>query len=175
MLSKTPVLQTGLRWLWITVLFYIVDQVTKNMAVDYFVQPGGRFEVMPFFNFTLAYNKGAAFSFLADQGGWQVHFFSTISILVSLGLLYWLYTLPSKNRWLSISLSFILAGALGNLHDRLLVEQGVVDFIDWYYGSYHFPAFNIADAVIFLGAIMMLYDSFMHPQESDKDNQKESN
>jgi signal peptidase II len=170
MLSKRPVLETGLRWLWITILFLIVDQLTKHMAVDYFENSAiQRVEVMPFFNFVLAYNKGAAFSFLADQGGWQVHFFSIVSSVVSIGLLYWLYTLSAKNRWLSISLSLILAGALGNLHDRLFVEKGVVDFIDWYYGNYHFPAFNIADAVIFLGAAMMLYDSFMHPQDDSAD------
>lgn len=168
--SKKPILGTGLRWLWITILFLIVDQLTKHMAVNYFENTAiQRVEVMPFFNFVLAYNKGAAFSFLADQSGWQVYFFSIISGVVSVVLLYWLYTLSAKNRWLSISLSLILAGALGNLHDRLFVEQGVVDFIDWYYESYHFPAFNVADAVIFLGAAMMLYDSFMHPQE-DKPN-----
>jgi signal peptidase II len=162
--SRKPILETGLRWLWIVVLFFIIDQITKQMAVDYFVNPGDRFEVMPFFNFTLAYNKGAAFSFLADQGGWQVIFFTTVSSVVSIGLLYWLYTLPAKNRWLSISLCLILSGALGNLYDRVTLGM-VVDFIDWYYENYHFPAFNVADAVIFLGAAMMLYDSFMHPQD----------
>jgi signal peptidase II len=163
-MHKTPVLDTGLRWLWIAVIFFIIDQITKQIAVDYFIEEGGRFEVMPFFNFTLAYNKGAAFSFLADQGGWQVFFFATISTLVSLGLLYWLYTLPAKNRWLSIALSLIFSGAMGNLYDRVTLGQ-VVDFIDWYYASYHFPAFNVADSVIFLGAAMMLYDSFFHPQD----------
>jgi len=174
MLNKTPLLQTGLRWFWIVIVFFIIDQVTKNMAVDYFVNPGGRVEVMPFFNFTLAYNKGAAFSFLANQGGWQVVFFTTVSSVVSIGLLYWLYTLPAKNRWLSIALCLILAGAVGNLYDRVMLGQ-VVDFIDWYYGDYHFPTFNIADSVILLGAAMMLYDSFMHPQDEEKtDSQKES-
>ncbi|MBV1911268.1 MAG: signal peptidase II [Kangiellaceae bacterium] len=171
--NHNPLLNTGLRWLWITILFFIIDQITKQMAVDFFVTPGGRFEVMPFFNFTLAYNKGAAFSFLADQGGWQIIFFSSISSIVSIGLIYWLYTLPAKNRWLSISLCFILAGALGNLYDRLFVEKGVIDFIDLYFNSYRFPAFNIADSVIFIGAGMMLWDSFMNPQNesgnADKD------
>jgi signal peptidase II len=162
--NTRPILNTGLRWLWIAVIFFVIDQVTKHMAVDYFVTAGGRFEVMPFFNFTLAYNKGAAFSFLADQGGWQVAFFSTVSAVVGAGILYWLYTLPSKNWWLGIALSLIFGGAMGNLYDRIVLGQ-VVDFIDWYYNSYHFPAFNIADSVIFLGAFMMIYDSFMHPQE----------
>ena len=170
-LKKQPVLDTGLRWLWIAVVFFIIDQITKQIAVNYFVVPGGRFEVMPFFNFTLAYNKGAAFSFLANQDGWQVFFFASISTVVSIGLLYWLYTLSAKNRWLSIALCLIFSGAMGNLYDRVTLGQ-VVDFIDWYYGNYHFPAFNVADSVIFLGAAMMLYDSFMHPQQDQKTSSK---
>lgn len=165
--KKLPILETGLRWLWIAVIFFIIDQVTKNMAVAYFVEQGGRYEVMPFFNFTLAYNPGAAFSFLADQGGWQVIFFATVSSVVGLGLLYWLYTLPAKNWWLSISLTLIFSGAMGNLYDRIILGY-VVDFIDLYYESKHFPAFNVADSVIFLGAAMMLYDSFFNPQEGDE-------
>lgn len=170
-MPKKSLLDTGLRWLWIAVIFFIVDQQTKQIAVEYFVREGGRFEVMPFFNFTLAYNKGAAFSFLANQGGWQVFFFATISTVVSIGLLYWLYTLKATNRWLSISLSLIFSGAMGNLYDRVTLGK-VVDFIDWYYASYHFPAFNVADAVIFLGAAMMLWDSFFHQQEENKTAQK---
>jgi len=167
------ILSTGLRWLWIAVIFFILDQVTKQMAVNYFVEQGGRYEVMPFFNFTLAYNPGAAFSFLANQGGWQVIFFSSISSIVGVGLLYWLYTLPAKNWWLSISLTFIFSGAMGNLYDRVTLGY-VVDFIDWYYGDKHFPAFNIADSVIFVGAAMMLYDSFFNPQENEKDSNKKT-
>jgi len=165
--SKPSIFDTGLRWLWIAVIFFIIDQVTKQMAVDFFVEEGGRFEVMPFFNFTLAYNPGAAFSFLADQGGWQVIFFASISSIVGVGLLYWLYTLPAKNWWLSISLSLIFSGAMGNLYDRVTLEK-VVDFIQLYYEDSYFPSFNVADSVIFLGAAMMLYDSFFNPQEGDK-------
>ena len=170
-IKKLSVFDTGLRWLWIALIFFIVDQITKQIAVDYFVVEGGRLEVMPFFNFTLAYNRGAAFSFLANQDGWQVFFFATISSVVSIGLLYWLYTLKASNRWLSISLSLIFSGAMGNLYDRVTLGK-VVDFIDWYYASYHFPAFNVADAVIFLGAAMMLWDSFFHQQEENKSSSK---
>lgn len=162
--------QTGLQWIWISVIFFIIDQWTKQLAETHLFE-GERFEVMPFFNFTLAYNKGAAFSFLANQGGWQVFFFATISTVVSIGLLYWLYTLTAKNRWLSIALSLIFSGAMGNLYDRLTMGK-VVDFIDWYYASYHFPAFNVADSVIFLGAAMMIYDSFMHQQDEPKKKTK---
>ncbi len=170
---KTPWRQTGLRWLWIMVIFFIFDQWTKQYAVSHLFL-GERFEVMPFFNFILVYNKGAAFSLFANQPGWQVYFFATISTVVSLGLLYWLYTLPAKNKWLSIALCLILAGAMGNLYDRVTLEK-VVDFIDWYYGGYHFPAFNIADSVILLGALMMLFDNFFNPQENETNKKQVSN
>jgi len=163
----TP-LQTGLKWLWLTVIFLLLDQLTKYLAVTY-IQPHESIEVMPFFNLVIRYNPGAAFSFLADQGGWQIVFFSAISGLVSLGILYWLYTIPAKNRWLSIALSLILAGAIGNLYDRLTLGK-VVDFIDWYYGAYHWPAFNIADSVILLGAVMMLLDGFFGTQERNSND-----
>ncbi len=174
-----PVLSTGMKWLWITAIFFIVDQWTKQFAETH-LSYREVFEVMPFFNFTLVYNEGAAFSFLADQGGWQVYFFTTVSSVVSLGLLFWLYTLNAKKEWwLSISLSLILSGAMGNLYDRITMGK-VVDFIDWYYGAYRIPAFNIADAVIFLGAAMMLWDSFVIAPATQKaqisqkgqDNQK---
>jgi signal peptidase II len=164
-------MQTGLQWLWLTVIFLVLDQVTKHLAVSYFNSVGvyETVEVMPFFNIILRYNPGAAFSFLADQGGWQVIFFSTVSIVISLAIIYWMYTISAKNRWLSIALALILAGALGNLYDRLLLGK-VVDFIDWYYEDYHWPAFNIADSVIMLGAVMMLLDGFINPEnKTEKD------
>lgn len=163
--------QTGLQWLWITVIFFAIDQYTKHMAVAYFsgANQYAVVEVMPYFNFILRYNTGAAFSFLAGAGGWQVYFFTTIASLVSLGILYWMFTIPSKSRWLGIALSLILAGALGNLYDRVMLGK-VVDFIDWYYGDYHWPAFNIADAVILMGAAMMLIDGFFASDEKDDDS-----
>lgn len=167
--------QTGLQWLWITLFFFIVDQYTKYLAVSYFTGPKeySVVEVMPYFNFVLRYNTGAAFSFLAGAGGWQVFFFSAIAAIVSLGILYWMFTLPAKNRWLGIALSLILAGALGNLYDRVTLGK-VVDFIDWYYGDYHWPAFNIADSVIMLGAVMMLIDGFFASDESKDDASNKS-
>jgi len=161
--AKLSPLQTGLQWLWLTVIFLILDQLTKYLAVTY-IQPQEAIEVMPFFNLVIRYNPGAAFSFLADAGGWQVFFFSSLSIIVSLGILYWMYIIPANNRWLCCALALILAGALGNLYDRLMIGE-VVDFIDWYYGEHHWPAFNIADSVILLGAVMMLLDGFVNPEE----------
>ena len=166
-------LQTGLQWLWLTIIFLVADQVTKYLAVNY-IQPHETIEVMPFFNLVIRYNPGAAFSFLADAGGWQVFFFATISAVVSLGIIYWMYTIPAKNRWLSIALALILAGAIGNLIDRLMLGE-VVDFIDWYYGSYHWPTFNVADSVILLGAAMMLLDGYVNPEEKSKTDKESKN
>ncbi len=168
--------QTGLQWLWITVLFFIVDQATKQYAVAYFNEVGvyHTVEVMPHFNFILRYNPGAAFSFLADQGGWQKYFFSIVSSIISIGLVFWLYTLSAKQKQLSLALTLILAGALGNLYDRIVIGE-VVDFIDWYYEDYHFPAFNIADSVIMLGAALMLLDGFFNQEIEQIEKEEISN
>jgi len=175
--SKTQahsLMQSGFKWLWITLLFFIVDQYTKQLIVENFTEREV-LEIFPMFNLTLAYNRGAAFSFLANQDGWQVLFFTTISSVVSVILLWWLYTLNAKKDWwLSISLSLILSGAIGNLYDRITLEK-VVDFIDFYYASHHFPAFNVADSVIFLGAAMMIYDSFvLEPKKLKKEKLTEN-
>lgn len=161
-------MQTGLRWIWLTVVFFFLDQVSKYLAVTY-IEPHQVIEVMPFFNLVVRYNPGAAFSFLADAGGWQVVFFTAISILVSLTIVIWLFNTPMKNRWLNIALSLILAGALGNLYDRVTLGQ-VIDFIDWYYASYHWPAFNVADSAIMLGALMMVLEGFFQPNQQEKPN-----
>lgn len=165
--GSRAITQTGLQWLWLTILFILVDQVTKHLAVAY-IQDHEVIEVMPFFNLVIRYNPGAAFSFLADQGGWQVFFFSAVSILVSAGIVYWMYTTSAKNRILSVGLALILAGAIGNLYDRLTIGK-VVDFIDWYYQDYHWPAFNIADSVILVGAVLMLIDGFFDKEEKSND------
>lgn len=157
--------QTGLKWIWISLLFLLLDQYTKYLAVTY-IQPYETIEVMPFFNLVIRYNAGAAFSFLADAGGWQVFFFSGLSFLISGGIIFYMYKLPATQRWTSIALAFILAGALGNLYDRLTLEK-VVDFIDWYYGDSHWPAFNIADSVIMLGAGMLLVEGFFTSEKKD--------
>jgi len=155
---------SGLRWFWLAVIFLVLDQISKQYVVEH-LYLGERINLLPVFDFTLRYNTGAAFSLFADQGGWQVYFFTSISILVGGGLVYWLYTLPAKSWWLSIGLNLILAGALGNLYDRISMGK-VTDFILVYYQDWYFPAFNIADSVIFIGAMMMLYDSFANSDPS---------
>jgi len=122
--------------------------------------------VMPFFNLTMAHNTGAAFSFLAQAGGWQRWFFAVIAFVVSAVLFIWLKRLKSTAKLEAISISLILGGAVGNLIDRVLLGY-VVDFLDFYnyFGSYHFPAFNIADSAICVGAALLIIDSFRHKQE----------
>ena len=113
--------------------------------------------VAPHLNFTLTYNTGAAFSFLRDAGGWQRWFFSALALGVAVFVVVWLKRLPAPARWLPCALALVLGGAVGNLIDRLLRKDGaVVDFIDVYYQSWHFPAFNVADSAISVGAVMLL-------------------
>ena len=143
-----------IRWLSIAAAVFALDRLTKHWAVEA-MQPYQPVPVAPFLNLTLVYNPGAAFSLLSDAGGWQRWFFAGFSALVALLLLVWLYRLPRDQVWVPIAFSLILGGALGNLWDRLAIGF-VVDFIDVYYGQWHWPAFNVADAAISTGAIMLL-------------------
>ncbi len=148
---------TGLSWLWITVIVLILDRITKVLAQKY-LTAYVPLPVLPFFNLTLAYNKGAAFSFLRSASGWQVWLFGGIAALVSLGILIWLYRLSVKQYWLCIALTLVVGGALGNLWDR--VSWGhVTDFIELYYANWYWPAFNIADSAICIGAFMLLCEA----------------
>jgi signal peptidase II len=121
--------------------------------------------VVPYFNFTLAYNYGAAFSFLADAGGWQRWFFTGLAAIFSVVMFVWITRLKSSAKLEAISLSLSLGGAIGNLVDRLIFGY-VIDFLDVYYQSYHWPAFNIADSAICIGAVLLILDSFKKKDES---------
>jgi len=144
-------------WLGLSVLVIALDQITKQSIVHAFtyreVLP-----VMPSFNLTLAYNTGAAFSFLAGAGGWQRLFFSAIAVIASLVIVYLLRKHPDDRRF-CLAISLILGGALGNLWDRLTIGQ-VVDFLQFYVGEYYWPSFNVADSAIFLGAALLIWDGF---------------
>lgn len=157
---------SGLVWLWLTVVFIIVDQVTKQYIVANF-DLYERTAVLPFFNLTYAQNPGAAFSFLADQPGWQRWFFSIIATIASIVFLVWMAKTPKENRLLSIAFALLLSGAVGNLIDRLIFGY-VIDFLDFYWGQYHWPAFNVADSVIFIGAALMILDSFKKEPDTSK-------
>lgn len=145
---------TGLRWLWLTLLVMVLDQVSKFWAsaelVLYKAVP-----VMPLFNLTLMHNQGAAFSFLSDAGGWQRWFFTLLALVVSVFLLNWMRKLKTNERWLAVALALVLGGALGNVIDRLMLGY-VVDFIQVYWREHYFPAFNIADSAITVGAGILI-------------------
>ena len=144
----------------ISTLVVILDQITKYLAessLDYRVPVN----VFTSLNMTLVYNKGAAFSFLSDAGGWQRWFFMALSLVISTVLIVWLYRLDKSRAYLAWGLALILGGAIGNLIDRSLYGY-VIDFIDVYYSTWHWPAFNIADSAICIGAGLLILDMFTH-------------
>lgn len=147
----------------IIVLVAGLDQWTKWLAtalLDY----GRPVAVLPILNWTLLHNEGAAFSFLNDAGGWQRWFFTVIAIVVSMAFLVWLCRTPNHHWLVRYSLALIIAGALGNVIDRIRLGY-VVDFISVHWQSqYYFPAFNIADMAITLGAMLMIADIFLNPE-----------
>lgn len=151
---------SGIVWLWVTLIVVIIDRITKYFASHYLI-PYVAFPVMPGFNLTLSYNKGAAFSFLNSAPGWQVWFFGLIAVVVSLGVLLWLFRLPKREGWVCIALTLIIGGALGNLWDRVSYGQ-VIDFIQWYVANYYWPTFNIADSAICIGAVMLFGNAFVN-------------
>ncbi len=152
------------KWFSLSALIIIVDQITKYAASSMLLmhEPVA---VLPFFNFTLMHNTGAAFSFLADQGGWQRWFFAVLALVVSIVLAVWLYRLKTHEKWLAMALSLVLGGAIGNLIDRVYYGY-VIDFIDVYYNAWHWPAFNIADSAISVGAVMLVIDAFRNKEKS---------
>lgn len=139
----------------ISILVCILDQLTKYLVLEN-MEPYSSFAVMPFFDLVLVFNTGSAFSFLSSSGNWHLWFFLIFSSLMSLVLLIWMLRTPLQQVKQLFGLAFILGGAIGNLVDR--VWHGyVIDFIDLYYKSHHWPAFNVADAAICLGAIILLF------------------
>ena len=152
------------RWLWLSVLVVVADQVTK-IWVSGALRP---YELVPvidgFFNLTLAFNTGAAFSFLAQGGGWQRWLLSGLAVVVTIVLVVWLARLDRHDRWTAAALSLVIGGAVGNLLDRLRLGH-VVDFLDFYLGSWHWPAFNVADSAIVVGVAILLLASFRRPAE----------
>lgn len=153
-----------LKWLWLSIVVIALDQITKALASAHLVlhEP---VPVLPLFNLTLMHNSGAAFSFLAQAGGWQRWFFVAVAVAVSVALTWWLRQLQRNQLWLAVALALVLGGALGNVWDRITLGY-VVDFVDIYYGAWHWPAFNIADSAISVGAIMLLVDAFRGEHKS---------
>lgn len=144
-------------WLALAALVLAFDQASKLWVLAAFV-PGEFLPVFPSFNLVLVFNPGAAFSFLADAGGWQKWFFFCLALAVSAWVVYTIRQHPDE-RLQACALSLIMGGALGNAIDRVLYGA-VVDFLDFYWQHWHWPAFNLADSAIFLGAVLMVWDQF---------------
>ncbi|ASV36620.1 lipoprotein signal peptidase [Pseudomonas sp. NS1(2017)] len=149
-----------LGWLVLSLLVLVIDQVSKA-HFEGSLQMFQQIVVIPdYFSWTLAYNTGAAFSFLADGGGWQRWLFALIAVVVSAVLVVWLKRLGRDDTWLAIALALVLGGALGNLYDRIALGH-VIDFILVHWQNrWYFPAFNFADSAITVGAIMLALDMF---------------
>lgn len=152
-----------LKYLWLSLLIIIADQISKTVMVNW-LDLYERVAVLPFFNLTLAHNTGAAFSILAGAGGWQRWFFVALAVVISLVLVIWLKRLAQTAKLEAISLALIIGGAIGNVIDRLVYGY-VIDFLDVYVGTYHWPAFNIADSAICVGAVLLIIDSFRKSAE----------
>lgn len=148
--------RTALGWLWLVAVVLVLDLFTKYQATS-LLPYGIAHPQLPVFDLTLLHNTGAAFSFLAKAGGWQRWFFAAIAVGVSIVLLVWMARTPRHQRWLGAGLALLLGGALGNLYDRI-VQGYVIDFISLHYKGYYFPAFNLADTAITIGAAMLIID-----------------
>jgi signal peptidase II len=146
--------------LWISVIVIALDQLTK-LWIERTMVLGESFSVLPVLDIVRAHNEGAAFSFLADAGGWQRWAFSALAVGVSIALVFWLRKLALATQGLlAFGLALILGGAIGNVFDR--VEHGyVVDFVHAHWGSAYFPAFNVADSAITIGAVLVILDSLL--------------
>jgi signal peptidase II len=147
-----------LQWLGLSLIILIADQFTKVLVIGYY-QLGASTEVTSFFNLVRAHNSGAAFSFLSDASGWQRWFFSVIGVLAAV-LIVWLLRSHSGQKLFSFAMACILGGAVGNVIDRLLYGY-VVDFLDFHWRNWHFPAFNIADSAITIGASCLILDELL--------------
>ena len=160
-----------LKWLWLTALVLVLDQVSKHTA-EALLEAYRPVELLPALNMTLAYNTGAAFSFLAGSGGWQRWFFLGLGLAISAVLLVWLRRLGPGERLQAVALALILGGALGNMIDRALFGH-VIDFIEFHHhalagwpgfdGSGRWPVFNVADVAISLGAVLLVLEALAGP------------
>jgi signal peptidase II len=155
--------QTGWRFLWLSLLVLVVDQYTKALVLKN-IELYQAIQISPFFNLTHVYNYGAAFSFLHDAGGWQRWFFTIVALAVSALVLWWLKQITKEQIILPLAFSLIIGGAIGNAYDRLVYGY-VVDFLVLYYQDWYWPAFNVADTAICIGAVLMIVDMFKNKEE----------
>lgn len=155
----------SLQWLWLAAAIIVADQVTKLFIESRF-ELYEVLEVLPVLDITRLHNTGAAFSLLADASGWQRYFFITLGAGVSIGIIYWLRTLPAKVApWLPLGLTLVMGGALGNVIDRVRLGH-VVDFLHFHWDRAYFPAFNVADTAITIGAGLLILDALLEGRRS---------
>lgn len=147
-----------LLWLGLAFIIVLIDQFTKVLVVGYY-HLGDSTVVTSFFNLVRAHNTGAAFSFLADANGWQRWFFTALGLLAA-GVILWMLKSHAGQRLFCFAMACVLGGAIGNVIDRLLYGY-VVDFLDFHSHGYHFPAFNLADSAITLGATCLILDELL--------------
>ncbi|NLG75190.1 MAG: signal peptidase II [Xanthomonadaceae bacterium] len=145
-------------WLWLSFFVVIVDQATKALVINT-VKLSDAIELLPILDIVYLENTGAAFSILAQASGWQRWFFIALALGVSVALMIWLRRIRSEQVLLAVGLSLVLGGALGNVIDRVM-HGYVVDFIYFHWGPHYFPAFNVADSAISIGAGCLLLDAF---------------
>ena len=160
-----------LSWLWLSLLVLVIDQASK-FYFEGKLEMYQQIVIIPdYFSWTLAYNTGAAFSFLADSSGWQRWLFALIAVVVSAVLVVWLKRLGRNETWLAVALALVLGGALGNLYDRIAYGH-VVDFLDFHAAGWHFPAFNVADSGITVGAGILILESFLQRHDGENAGEK---
>jgi signal peptidase II len=150
--------ETATHWLWLVPPIVMADQLSKWLISEY-LDLYSRIDLLSILALTRLHNTGAAFSFLADAGGWQRWLFTVIAIVISFVIVKWIRKLPAEETLTAASLGLILGGAIGNLIDRVYLGH-VIDYIQVWLGSYPFPAFNIADASISVGAVLLVLSSF---------------
>ena len=151
-------------WLVLSVLVVFADQLSKSYITRHY----GEFEfttVLPVLDITRMHNVGAAFSFLATASGWQRWLFISLAVIVSIGIVVWLYRMPRSQGLLACGLALVLGGAIGNVIDRIRLGA-VVDFIHFHWDRAYFPAFNIADSAITVGAACLILDAMLEPKRA---------
>jgi signal peptidase II len=151
-------------WLLLSALVVLADQLSKSYITSHY----GEFEfttLLPILDITRMHNVGAAFSFLATASGWQRWLFISLAVIVSIGIVVWLYRMPRSHGLLACGLALVLGGAIGNVIDRIRLGA-VVDFIHFHWDRAYFPAFNIADSAITVGAACLILDALLEPKRA---------